>query len=171
VEVVREVFDSFGGNLSACGVFLLGCVATCNITEWIYLSSSFRSCSTSSGVARTGSGAVEKPVIKISRWQLSRSLVCGYVRGNIFFYTLRSFLQAKRAEGNLHASLLRDADRVFWTRTMWTTEEAMKSFMLSGAHRQVMPRLLNWCNEAALVHWEQESQKMPEWDEAHRRLK
>jgi hypothetical protein len=31
--------------------------------------------------------------------------------------------------------------------------------------------LLNWCNEAALVHWEQESQKMPEWDEAHRRLK
>jgi hypothetical protein len=47
----------------------------------------------------------------------------------------------------------------------------MKSFMLSGAHRQVMPRLLNWCNEAALVHWEQESQKMPEWDEAHRRLK
>lgn len=87
------------------------------------------------------------------------------------FYSLRSFLQARRAEGNLHSSLLRDAGRVFWTRTMWTTEEAMKSFMLSGAHRQVMPHLLNWCNEAALVHWAQESQNVPEWDEAHRRLK
>src|SRR5262249_12224016 len=87
------------------------------------------------------------------------------------FYALRSFRQARRAEGHLHSSLLRDADRVFWTRTMWTTEETMKTFMLSGAHREVMPRLLDWSNEAALVPWQQESGEVPEWDEAHRRLK
>jgi hypothetical protein len=67
-------------------------------------------------------------------------------------------------------SLLRDAHRTFWTRTVWTTEAAMKSFMLSGAHRQVMPRLLDWCDEAALVHWTQQSGDAPEWSEAHRRL-
>ena len=46
----------------------------------------------------------------------------------------------------------------------------MKSFMLSGAHRQVMPRLLNWCDEAALIHWTQDTEQMPDWYEAHRRL-
>jgi hypothetical protein len=46
----------------------------------------------------------------------------------------------------------------------------MKSYMLSGAHRQVMRRLLDWCDEAAVVHWVQESAQPPEWSEAHQRL-
>ena len=29
---------------------------------------------------------------------------------------------------------------------------------------------LDWCNEAALVHWEQGSAELPAWDEGHRRL-
>lgn len=79
-------------------------------------------------------------------------------------------MQAKRSEGNLGVSLLRDAHLAFWTRTVWTTEETMKAFMLSGAHRQVMPHLLDWCDEAALVHWEQPTDQAPEWQEAHRRI-
>jgi uncharacterized protein DUF3291 len=86
------------------------------------------------------------------------------------FYSLRAFRQAKSSDGNLAASLLRDADRTFWTRTVWTTEAAMKSFMLTGPHRKVMRRLLEWCDEAALVHWEQEIDREPEWPEAHRTL-
>ena len=86
------------------------------------------------------------------------------------FYSFRSFVQAKRAEGNLHSSLLNDAKRTFWTRTVWTTQAAMKSFMMSGAHRQVMPRLLEWCDEAALVSWDEDDEKVPDWREAHRRL-
>ena len=66
--------------------------------------------------------------------------------------------------------MLRDSDRTFWTRTVWTTESAMKDFMLAGAHRQVMRRLLEWCNEAALVHWEQENDLEPDWHESQRRL-
>ena len=38
--------------------------------------------------------------------------------------------------------VLREAHRTFWTRTVWTDASSMKSFMLSGVHRQVMPSLL-----------------------------
>jgi len=86
------------------------------------------------------------------------------------FYAIRSSRQAKAAEGNLAVSLLRDAQNAYWTRTVWTSEEAMKSFMLNGPHRQVMSRLLEWCDEAAVVHWTQESDREPDWQEAHRRI-
>lgn len=86
------------------------------------------------------------------------------------FFALRAFQQAKNSPGNLAASVLRDADKTFWTRTVWTTESAMRSFMLAGPHRQVMRRLLEWCDEAALVHWEKETAEEPEWQEAHRKL-
>ena len=86
------------------------------------------------------------------------------------FFALRSSRQAKAAQGNLGVTLLNDSNNTFWTCTVWATEEAMKSFMLSGPHRRAMPRLLDWCDEAALVHWAQESQQKPDWHEAHRRL-
>lgn len=86
------------------------------------------------------------------------------------FFAVRSSRQAKKADGNLAVSLLGDANNVYWTRTLWRTEEAMKSFMLSGAHRQVMRHLLDWCDEAAVVHWVQESDQEPDWQEAYRRM-
>lgn len=86
------------------------------------------------------------------------------------YFALRSSRQAKNANGNLDVSLLRDAHLAFWTRTVWTTEDSMKSFMLSGAHRQVMPHLLEWCDEAALVHWTQPTGQPPDWNEAYRRI-
>jgi hypothetical protein len=33
-----------------------------------------------------------------------------------------------------------------------------------------MRKLLEWCDEAALVHWTQDSAQLPSWDEAHKRL-
>jgi quinol monooxygenase YgiN len=84
--------------------------------------------------------------------------------------SFRALRQAKRAEGNLAASVFRDADLAFWTRTVWTGEAAMRAFMRSGAHQQVMPLLAKRCNEAALVHWVQEGSEPPSWQEAHRRL-
>lgn len=89
---------------------------------------------------------------------------------SFLLYALRSSRQAKRSPGNLAVSLLRDSDRTFWTRTVWTSESAMKRFMLAGAHRQAMRKLLEWCDEAALVHWEQENGREPGWDEAHGKL-
>ncbi len=80
---------------------------------------------------------------------------------------LRSARQARRAIGNVAVSLLRDADRVFWTRTVWTDEAAMRSFMTSGAHRRGMPRLLKWCDEASVAHWVQDDPEPPSWREAY----
>jgi heme-degrading monooxygenase HmoA len=85
--------------------------------------------------------------------------------------SLRSARQAKAAPGNLAVSLLRDADLAFWTRTLWIDEAAMRAFMVSGVHGHVMPRLLHWCDEAAVAHWTQESVAPPTWPEAHRRLR
>ena len=84
--------------------------------------------------------------------------------------SLRAVRQAGRTPGNLAVSILRDANRAFWTRTLWRDEAAMRSFMRSGVHRRVMARLPKWCDEAALVHWVQQQSEPPSWPEAHRRL-
>jgi hypothetical protein len=33
-----------------------------------------------------------------------------------------------------------------------------------------MPKLLNWCDEASVVHWTQDSGPVSEWSEAYRRM-
>lgn len=86
------------------------------------------------------------------------------------FYALRSARQARHSQGNVATSLLRDSDRTFWTRTVWASESAMKDFMLAGAHRQSMRKILEWCDEAALVHWEQQDDREPSWPDAHEKL-
>ena len=50
-----------------------------------------------------------------------------------FLQAQRSARQAARAEGNLAIRLLRDPRNTFWTATVWTTDTAMKGFMLSGS--------------------------------------
>jgi hypothetical protein len=60
---------------------------------------------------------------------------------------------------------------VFWTRTVWRDMPAMRAFMLSGAHKRAMPKLLNWCSEASMVHWESGTGTLPTWGEAEVRLR
>jgi len=43
----------------------------------------------------------------------------------------------------------------------------MNSFRIAGAHGGVMPELLDWCDEAAVVHWTRESSERPSWQDAH----
>ena len=88
-----------------------------------------------------------------------------------FVQAFRSARQAKFAEGAVSVSVLREARNTFWTRTVWINEQAMKNFMLSGPHGRVMRRLMEWCDEAAVAHWTQESAEPPSWEEAHRRLR
>ena len=83
---------------------------------------------------------------------------------------LLSAWQAKRHPGNLGVGLLREANRTFWTRTAWRDEASMRAYTRAIPHRYAMLRLARWCDEASVVHWQQETPTLPEWPEAYRRM-
>jgi quinol monooxygenase YgiN len=84
---------------------------------------------------------------------------------------LSSVRQARSSDGCLFADVRREVKLTFWTRTVWRDEASMRAFMTHGAHRKVMPKLLDWCDEAAVVHWEEASSALPEWSEAEARMR
>jgi hypothetical protein len=86
-------------------------------------------------------------------------------------YAFRAREQARAAEGYAVGALLADRRRTFWTMTVWESADAMRAFMLTGAHKAAMPRLLDWCDEAGVVHWEQPDPALPSWREADDRLR
>jgi len=87
-----------------------------------------------------------------------------------FLQALRAARQAASSRGNLSTRLLRDRNKTFWTATSWSDEASMKDFMHASPHGPVMRKLLEWCDEAALVHWTQSDAEIPSWTEAHERL-
>ncbi len=87
-----------------------------------------------------------------------------------FFYTLRATRQARAAAGNHAVKLLPDARRTFWTCTQWADLESMRAYVSAGGHRKSMQHLARWCDEASVVHWQQDSLELPGWTEAHRRM-
>ena len=88
-----------------------------------------------------------------------------------FLQTGSVIAQARKADGFGGGALLRDRQHTFWTLTLWQDQEGMRRYMTSGAHLRVMPRLLDWCDEASVVHWWQTSAAMPDWLEAERRMR
>ena len=84
--------------------------------------------------------------------------------------SLRIGQQAKKAPGNLRVKVLQDRRSTFWTCTCWESEAAMKAFMMAKPHGPTMRKLLEWCDEAALVHWSQPDPELPTWSEAHERM-
>jgi heme-degrading monooxygenase HmoA len=87
-----------------------------------------------------------------------------------FWRSWRTVSQARSAPGYLGHALLRDEKLAFWTCTLWRDEASMRAFVTWGAHRSAMPRLMDWCDEASVAHWEQEFAALPSWTDAHRRL-
>ncbi len=85
-------------------------------------------------------------------------------------YTFGAARQARKAAGNFATNLLADRRNTFWTATAWKSEAEMRQFMLAGAHGRAMKKLLEWCDEASLVHWNQEDADLPTWHEAWERM-
>lgn len=83
---------------------------------------------------------------------------------------LKIAVQAQRSAGFLGGNLLREAGDVFWTLTIWGDAAGMEAFRTAAAHGSVMPRLLDWCDEASVGHWTQDAADVPSWQEAHRRM-
>src|ERR1700722_2989074 len=84
--------------------------------------------------------------------------------------TFKSLRQVERSSGFVGGRLLVNAKNVFWTMTVWKDQAAMNAFRTGGAHRVAMLKLLNWCNEAAVVHWTHESLDIPVWQEAQQHM-
>jgi hypothetical protein len=88
---------------------------------------------------------------------------------SFFIQAMRSAFQAAQSDGALKVTLLRDGN-TYWTSSSWTSEAAMKAFMHAKPHGPTMRSLLEWCDEASLVHWTQVGPELPTWPDAHRRL-
>ena len=86
------------------------------------------------------------------------------------WHTLASSRQVQRAPGFLGGVLAGDTAWGSWTITAWTDEAAMRAYRNTGAHRRAMPKLLHWCDEASIVHWQQDGPGLPEPGEALRRM-
>jgi hypothetical protein len=83
---------------------------------------------------------------------------------------LASVCQARGSSGCLGADVRREVKLIFWTRTLWRDEQSMRAFMSNGAHRAVMPKILNWCDEASVTHWQQDSDSPPDWSTAENKI-
>jgi hypothetical protein len=106
------------------------------------------------------------PVVSITRlrvrsWRFAPAFL---------FTALRIGVQARNAEGSLAVKVFRDGRNTFWTCTCWDSEASMRAFMIAKPHGPAMHKLLKWCDEAALVHWAQESADLPSWPDAHERM-
>ena len=88
-----------------------------------------------------------------------------------FLHALGTMRQVKKAAGLETGAVLNDREWTFWTMTAWDTQTNMRQFMNSGAHKRVMPHLLNWCDEASVAHWEQEDSALPSWTDAAERMR
>ena len=86
------------------------------------------------------------------------------------WHTFRSARQARRAPGFLGGWLAGDAARGSWTITAWRDEAAMRAYRNTVAHFRAMPKLLDWCDEASVVHWQQGAPTLPDMAEASRRM-
>jgi quinol monooxygenase YgiN len=84
---------------------------------------------------------------------------------------LSSVRQARASDGCIFADVRREVKLTFWTRTLWRDEASMRAFMTRGAHRKVMPKILDWCDEAAVAHWQQDGDTPPEWPAAETRMR
>lgn len=90
---------------------------------------------------------------------------------SLLWLAFRSLRQARASDGCFKADVRTIRGRIFWTKTVWRDEPAMRAFMMSGAHEIALRKLPHWCDEASLVHWEETSPELPDWSEAEKKLR
>ena len=87
-----------------------------------------------------------------------------------FWHAEASTRQVRSSPGFAGGYLANQGGLTFWTVTLWADQAAMRAYRSSAAHRAAMPKLLHWCDEASVAHWEQENGEAPPPETARRRL-
>ena len=72
--------------------------------------------------------------------------------------------QARQAEGCLRAEA-KSIDGVQHTLSVWTSESAMRAFMMTGAHRQAMKAFRSIATGSTIGY---EADSVPDWETARR---
>ena len=65
---------------------------------------------------------------------------------------------------------LLDRKLTFWTMSLWNNISDMRAYTNTSAHKNAMPKLQQWCDEASVVHWEQSENELPDWHTAYQKL-
>ena len=92
------------------------------------------------------------------------------VQDQFFTDAVAAIEQAQKAEGNLGADALADANNAWWSVSSWRARGPMQAFVNSEPHRSITTRLDHYCDEATFVDWEQDSPDLPDWQTSWRHL-
>ena len=87
-------------------------------------------------------------------------------RMHFHWLTMCAWLQARRAPGNLRASLRGGRGRTFWSLSVWESPERMRAYRNSGSHLRAMRASRELAEHVEFRHWE--AQSVPTLSEAIR---
>jgi hypothetical protein len=99
------------------------------------------------------------PVIVVTRLRLKDPALLD----EFFTDAVAAIEQAQKAEGNLGADALADANNAWWSVSSWQERRLMQTFVDSEPHLDIRKRLDHYCDEATFVDWEQASPDLPDW--------
>ena len=89
----------------------------------------------------------------------------------IAFHTWRSRRQLKRTKGFIGGYLGAGPKFALWTVTVWTDEASMRAYRNASSHLKAMPKLVESCAEASVVHWSTDNTLIPSPSEVAERMK
>jgi len=92
----------------------------------------------------------------------------GADRLRLLWHGALAYLQARRAEGVIRASVYREDSRTLWSLSVWDSSEAMLAYRNTGSHLRVMGVARRVGARVDFRHWEADA--VPSWEEARRRL-
>jgi quinol monooxygenase YgiN len=106
------------------------------------------------------------PVIVVTRLRLKDPVLLD----EFFTDAVAAIEQAQKAEGNLGADALADADNAWWSVSSWRARDLMEAFVGTDPHQEISTRLDRYCDEATFADWEQDSPDLPDWQTSWRHL-
>ena len=88
----------------------------------------------------------------------------GTNRLRLLWHGALAYLQARRADGVIHASVYREDGHTLWSLSVWASSEAMLAYRNSGSHLRVMRVARALGARVDFRHWQADD--VPSWEAA-----